>query len=88
MLVGEPGNGGEDLIVFAGSWVGHLTDLVLLGEGIFASFCTQHALGSIKHFKILQYQSKGKLYFQNQKHHQVKIVQRALIFKRTLTQVR
>ena len=79
---------GEDLIVFAGSWAGHLTDLVLLGEGIFASFCAQHALGSIKRFKIFQYQCKGKLYFQNKKHHKVEIVQRALIFKRPLTRGR
>ena len=28
----------EDLIVFVGPGVGHLTDLVLLGEGIFESF--------------------------------------------------
>ena len=79
---------GEDLIVFAGPGVGHLTDLALLGEGIFASFCAQHALGSIKRFKIFQYQCKGKLYFQNKKHHKVEIVQRALIFKRPLTRGR
>ena len=30
--------GGGDLIVFVGPGVGHLTDLVLLGEGIFESF--------------------------------------------------
>ena len=29
---------GGDLIVFVGPWVGHLTDLVLPGEGIFESF--------------------------------------------------
>ena len=29
---------GEDLIVFVGPGVGHLTDLVLPGEGIFQSF--------------------------------------------------
>ena len=29
---------GWDLIVFVGPGVGHLTDLVLLGEGIFESF--------------------------------------------------
>ena len=41
---GEGGGGGEgrawggDLIVFVGPGVGHLTDLVLPGEGIFESF--------------------------------------------------
>ena len=40
----EGGGGGEgrawggDLIVFVGPGVGHLTDLVLQGEGIFESF--------------------------------------------------
>ena len=29
---------GEDLIVFVGPGVGHLTDLVIPGEGIFESF--------------------------------------------------
>ena len=35
---GEAGHGGGDLIVFVGPGVGHLTDLVLPGEGIFESF--------------------------------------------------
>ena len=35
---GEAGHGGGDLIVFVGSGVAHLTDLVLPGEGIFESF--------------------------------------------------
>ena len=30
--------GGGDLVVFVGCGVGHLTDLVLTGEGIFESF--------------------------------------------------
>ena len=45
---GERGGGGEggrarggDLIVFVGPRVGHLTDLVLPGEGIFESFFTR-----------------------------------------------
>ena len=33
--------GGEDLIIFVGPGVGYLTDLVLQGEGIFASFLTR-----------------------------------------------
>ena len=32
---------GGDLIVFVGPGVGHLTDLVLPGEGIFESFFAQ-----------------------------------------------
>ena len=32
---------GGDLIVFVGPGVGHLTDLVLPGEGIFESFFTR-----------------------------------------------
>ena len=32
---------GRDLIVFVGPGVGHLTDLVLPGEGIFESFFAQ-----------------------------------------------
>ena len=38
--VGGGGNraGGGDLIVFVGPGVGHLTDLVLPGEGIYESF--------------------------------------------------
>ena len=32
---------GEDLIVFVGPGVGHLTDRVLPGEGIFESFFTR-----------------------------------------------
>ena len=39
---GRGGGGGRawggDLIVFVGPGVGHLTDLVLIGEGIFESF--------------------------------------------------
>ena len=35
---GEAGHGGGDLIVFVGLGVGHLTDLVLPGEGICESF--------------------------------------------------
>ena len=35
---GEGRAWGGDLIVFVGSGVGHLTDLVLQGEGIFESF--------------------------------------------------
>ena len=44
MLCRRGGGGGEgrawggDLIVFVGPGVGHLTDLVLPGEGIFESF--------------------------------------------------
>ena len=34
----EGGAWGGDLIVFVGPGVGHLTDLVLPGEGIFESF--------------------------------------------------
>ena len=38
-LSGEGGRAwGWDLIVFVGPGVGHLTDLVLPGEGIFESF--------------------------------------------------
>ena len=33
---------GGDLIVFVVPGVGHLTDLVLPGEGIFESFFTRH----------------------------------------------
>ena len=33
-----PAGGGGDLIVFVVPGVGHLTDLVLPGEGIFESF--------------------------------------------------
>ena len=33
---------GGDLIVFVGHGVGHLTDLVLPGEGIFESFLAPH----------------------------------------------
>ena len=33
---------GGDLIVFVGPGVGHLTDLVLPGEGIFESFFARH----------------------------------------------
>ena len=38
VVVGGGGAWGGDLIVFFGSGVGHLTDLVLPGEGIFESF--------------------------------------------------
>ena len=40
LVVGGGGGGawGRDLIVFVGPGVGHLTDLVLPGEGIFESF--------------------------------------------------
>ena len=38
MPVGEGRAWGGDLIVFVGPVVGHLTDLVLPGEGIFESF--------------------------------------------------
>ena len=39
MPAGEGGRAwGADLIVFVGPGVGHLTDLVLPGEGIFESF--------------------------------------------------
>ena len=41
----KPAGGGRawdgDLIVFVGHGVGHLTDLVLPGEGIFESFFAQ-----------------------------------------------
>ena len=41
-LSGEGGRAwGGDLIVFVGPRVGHLTDLVLPGEGIFESFFAQ-----------------------------------------------
>ena len=42
----KPGGGGRtwggDLIVFVGPGVGHLTNLVLPGEGIFESFFARH----------------------------------------------
>ena len=42
-LSGEGGRAwGGDLIVFVGPRVGHLTDLVLPGEGIFESFFAGH----------------------------------------------
>ena len=42
MPAGEGGRAwGGDLIVFVGPGVGHLTDLVLAGEGMFGSFFAQ-----------------------------------------------
>ena len=60
---------------------GGVTDPFLLGEGIFESFFARHALGSIERFKILQDQSNWKLYFQNQKLHQVESMQEIFNFQ-------
>ena len=64
-----------------GHGVGIFNDPFLPGEGIFESFFAWHALGSIERFKVLQDRSYWKLYFQNQKGHQVENVQEMLNFQ-------
>ena len=77
----KAGVGGGVVTGVAAHGVGIFNDPFLPGEGIFESFFAWHTLGSIERFKILQDQSYCKLYFQNQKVHQVEIVHEMFNFQ-------